>query len=64
MYSGGFSIAGGCVPAHAAYFSMYEFLQKKFNVVDEEHHPIEFGVIGALATFAHEFILTPFDVIK
>jgi hypothetical protein len=52
------------MPAHACYFSSYELGQDILGVKDENHHPIQFVLIGAVATFLHDMILTPFDVLK
>lgn len=52
------------MPAHAAYFSVYEIAKKKFGINDEELHPHLYALTGCLATFFHDLILTPLDVIK
>lgn len=52
------------MPAHAAYFSVYEISKEKFGIDDDEHHPYLFALTGAIATFFHDLILTPADVIK
>lgn len=51
----------GCIPAHAAYFSIYEFAKIKFNIHDENIHPELFALTGVMATFWHDMIITPID---
>mmetsp|Transcript_19281 Transcript_19281/g.37793 ORF Transcript_19281/g.37793 Transcript_19281/m.37793 type:complete len:464 (-) Transcript_19281:1158-2549(-) len=53
-----------CVPAHAAYFSIFEKAKESFGADGEEHTPIAAGAAGCLATVAHDSIMTPMDVIK
>lgn len=52
------------MPAHAAFFSIYEVAKLKFNINDDNLHPYEFALTGCLATFFHDLIMTPIDVIK
>ena len=58
-------MASGCVPAHAAYFSVYEHSKKNF--LPKEHdkgesiHPHIYAMTGAMATVTHDFIITPCD---
>lgn len=54
-------VASGTMPAHAAYFSVYEIAKKKFGIDDDNLHPYLFGLTGCLATFFHDLILTPLD---
>lgn len=35
FWKGAQVIASGCIPAHASYFLMYEYLKEKFNVRNE-----------------------------
>lgn len=49
------------MPAHAAYFSVYEFSRFKLGINDEKHHPYLFALTGASAIFLHDLILTPID---
>lgn len=49
------------MPAHAAFFSVYELARVKFYINDEEHHPYLFALTGAVATFLHDLIMTPID---
>jgi len=61
FYRGIGLVACGSMPAHAAFFSVYEFARTKFDVNDEEHHPYLFALTGAVATFTHDLIMTPID---
>lgn len=61
FYRGLGLIACGSMPAHAAYFSVYELMRRKFGVNDEENHPYLFALTGATAAFFHDLILTPID---
>lgn len=49
------------MPAHAAFFSVYEFARVKFSINDEKHHPYLFALTGAAATFLHDLVMTPID---
>ncbi|KNB42661.1 mitoferrin-like protein [Blastocystis sp. subtype 4] len=42
-----------CIPAHALYFSIYEYIKMRFG-----------GIGGALASMAHDAVMTPLDVLK
>lgn len=54
----------GCIPAHAAYFSIFEAM-KVFTGADQKgHHPFQAAVCGAFATTSHDLLITPFDTIK
>lgn len=54
----------GCVPAHAAYFSVFESTKASLGVDLPGHRPLEAAFCGASATTAHDFFMTPFDVVK
>eukprot|EP00638_Chattonella_subsalsa_P004148 CAMPEP_0117742456 /NCGR_PEP_ID=MMETSP0947-20121206/5559_1 /TAXON_ID=44440 /ORGANISM="Chattonella subsalsa, Strain CCMP2191" /LENGTH=254 /DNA_ID=CAMNT_0005558987 /DNA_START=389 /DNA_END=1153 /DNA_ORIENTATION=- len=54
----------GCVPAHAAYFSIIEICKEKFGVNQPGHHPFAAASTGAIATVFHDLIMTPMDMIK
>lgn len=54
----------GCIPAHAAYFSIYESLKKIFELDKSGHYPVKAAICGATAAFFHDLILTPWDVVK
>jgi len=55
----------GCVPAHIGLFGTYELA--KAGLLDQdgqEHQPLRAAACGALATVAHDSIITPTDVVK
>jgi solute carrier family 25 iron transporter 28/37 len=54
-------IAAGSVPAHAAYFSVYELAKKRFGVENSGFQFFSSALTGAIATFFHDMILTPSD---
>jgi solute carrier family 25 iron transporter 28/37 len=64
LYRGLGAIVVGAIPSHAFYFGVYETARTKLDVKRGQHKPIETGVAGALATMAHDFVVTPLDVIK
>ena len=50
-----------CVPAHAAYFSIYESAKPRLQ---QHAGPVGAGAAVALGTMAHDIIMTPMDVCK
>ena len=54
----------GCVPAHAAYFSIYESTKKILGVDQSGHYPMRAAFCGASAALAHDICMTPFDTVK
>lgn len=60
---GASAIASGCIPAHVALFTSYEF-SKRHLLVGHEHEPLRAAACGAISTFSHDLILTPMDVVK
>ena len=54
----------GCIPSHAAYFSVYELAKESFGVNEPGHKPIGAAAAGAAATMLHDAVITPVDVIK
>lgn len=68
---------GSSIPAHAAYFSIFEACKQTFGAAGPEHTPIasgnfwkelywilRIGAAGIGATVAHDMIMTPMDVVK
>jgi solute carrier family 25 (mitochondrial iron transporter), member 28/37 len=52
-----------CIPAHAAYFSVYEGMKKYLitdNGSDAEHQPMRAALCGATASVSHDMFMTPF----
>uniref|UniRef100_A0A0G4HNY4 Mitochondrial carrier protein n=1 Tax=Chromera velia CCMP2878 TaxID=1169474 RepID=A0A0G4HNY4_9ALVE len=64
LFRGVGAITWGCVPAHAALFSSYEFTKSALGVSADGHYPLRAAVCGAASTFSHDIILTPMDVVK
>lgn len=52
------------LPAHAAYFSIYEFTKEELGGNGSDHSPFAAGASGVLGTLAHDAIMTPMDVVK
>ena len=69
FFTGISASSSGCMPAHALQFSVYEvnfhsqwkYSKDHFKLDDEEHHPVEFAIIGVVATIFHDICMTPFD---
>ena len=64
MFRGVSAQFSGCGPAHAVYFSCYEGMKHAFVAGRAGHHPAAHAGAGALATLAHDGLMTPFDVVK
>lgn len=79
LWRGVQTMALGCIPAHALYFSSYEavkamFLEEqKAKITDGPNNnnhspshlsPIGSSAAGATATFFHDLIMTPLDTVK
>ncbi len=73
LWRGVQTMATGCVPAHAFYFSSYEYVKDSFSkpVINPttgavESHLSTFGAscAGATASFFHDVVMTPMDTIK
>mmetsp|Transcript_33794 Transcript_33794/g.53735 ORF Transcript_33794/g.53735 Transcript_33794/m.53735 type:complete len:383 (+) Transcript_33794:60-1208(+) len=58
------AIASGCIPAHIALFTSYEYTKKRLLSTSDEHEPARAAVCGATSTFFHDLILTPMDTVK
>ncbi|UVC49958.1 mitochondrial carrier protein [Theileria orientalis] len=54
LFRGSNVIIAGCVPAHVLYFTVYEKIKSAGSI----------AASGAAATFCHDLVLTPADVIK
>lgn len=64
LWRGVTAMLAGCVPAHAAYFSIFESLKSRLGVDQEGHYPVRAAICGASATTAHDLVMTPMDVVK
>ncbi|KAI7903513.1 mitochondrial carrier domain-containing protein [Cokeromyces recurvatus] len=78
LWKGVYSVIVGAGPAHAVHFATYEFCKEWLN--DQlsatsklqttgrsftiSNQLIASGTAGAIATFAHDALMTPFDVLK
>jgi len=64
LYRGVSAIVCAAIPSHAIYFATYEFVKKSFDKDGHHvgHHVHAIG--GAVATAAHDAVVTPVDVIK
>jgi len=58
------AIATGCIPAHIALFTSYEYTKLRLLSAGGEHEPVKAAFCGAWATLCHDVILTPMDVVK
>jgi len=54
----------GCIPAHAGYFSIYEWGKVAFGANGPNHAPLAAASTGILATIAHDAVMSPMDVVK
>ncbi|KAJ1428049.1 mitochondrial carrier domain-containing protein [Ochromonadaceae sp. CCMP2298] len=54
----------GCIPAHAAYFAIFEAMKKTLGADQKGHHPMAAAACGAVASVSHDLLITPFDVVK
>ena len=51
----------GCLPADAAYFLVYEAMKRQFRYANDDFDLIKTASMGAAATVAHDFFITPSD---
>jgi solute carrier family 25 iron transporter 28/37 len=64
LWRGVSAMFAGCIPAHAAYFSVFETM-KRFTGADQTgHHPVAAAASGATASLSHDICMTPFDTVK
>lgn len=73
LWRGVQTMATGCIPAHALYFSSYEYMKSILSTKTispttgvEQEHLGTFGasMAGAVSTLAHDMVMTPLDTIK
>jgi solute carrier family 25 iron transporter 28/37 len=64
FWKGANVIASGCIPAHGAQFVSYEILKEKVNFKNQRFDLLQTMGIGAATTFAHDFFITPADIVK
>lgn len=64
LWRGVSAMFAGCIPAHAAYFSIFEAMKAATGADREGHQPIAAAACGATAALAHDICMTPFDTVK
>ncbi len=64
LWRGVTAMFAGCIPAHAMYFSIFEFMKVRLGMNNDTHQPLRAAFAGASASFGHDIFMTPFDVIK
>jgi solute carrier family 25 iron transporter 28/37 len=65
LFRGVTAVAIGAAPAHAIYFTGYEYFKKKFG--GDKENPYQFvqtGSAGILATLMSDAVLVPMDAVK
>ena len=67
LWRGVSAMFAGCIPAHAAYFSIYEYSKSKLMLKPSSsndsppiHQPIRAAACGAIASVTHDVFMTPF----
>jgi len=61
LWRGVSAMFAACIPAHAAYFSVYETSKKLLMTNNNgEHQPLRAALCGASASISHDFFMTPF----
>jgi len=61
FWKGSSVIATGCIPAHAAYFSVYEYMKELSGIDNQGFQFLASALTGACATFFHDIAITPYD---
>lgn len=61
FWKGAQAIICGCLPADAAYFTVYEMMKKTLKYNNDDFDLVTTAAIGATATIAHDFFITPGD---
>ncbi len=64
MWRGVSAMVIAVVPAHAAYFSVYEWSKEVLGANRAGHQPVAAAAAGVLATTLHDAVLTPLDLVK
>ncbi len=64
LWRGVSAMFAACIPAHAAYFSIYESSKKLLMVNDPsigpQHQPLRAALCGCFASISHDLFMTPF----
>ena len=61
FFKGAQAIVTGCLPADAAYFTVYGLMRRHFGYNNESFNFLTTASMGAGATIAHDFFITPGD---
>jgi len=65
LWRGVTAMFAGCIPAHAAYFSVFESMKIGLHADQQNTHtPFRAALCGATASVSHDLLITPFDTIK
>lgn len=64
LWRGVSAMFAGCIPAHAAYFSVFEASKRALGADKDGHHPVQAAASGAMASISHDVLMTPFDLVK
>lgn len=65
LYKGVSTVFYGCIPAHAAYFSIYEVSRDLFKIESNSNlYFFSTSLTGIMATACHDCIMTPMDGIS
>ncbi|KAI8971066.1 mitochondrial carrier domain-containing protein [Pilobolus umbonatus] len=73
LWRGVYSVILGAGPAHAVHFTTYEFCKEEFTKLlstastpslNISNQLLAAGAAGGIATFSHDLLMTPFDVLK
>jgi len=64
LWRGVSTMFAGCIPAHAAYFTIFEEVKRVTGAGAPGHHPLAAASAGVLATLAHDAIMGPMDTVK
>ncbi|XP_071442078.1 mitoferrin-1 isoform X2 [Hetaerina americana] len=58
------AVVSGAGPAHALYFSTYEYLKEFFTTRMSLHAQLAYGLSGCVSTLLHDAIMNPAEVVK
>lgn len=60
FWRGSTIMALGCIPAHALFFSMYEYSKKQLGISESENYNFNLNAaVGALSSIFHDLIILP-----
>lgn len=60
FWRGSAIMAGGCIPAHALFFSIYELSKSKLGLDDSEQYHFDLNaLVGVLSSAFHDMIMLP-----